>query len=92
MLHLHPAKHGKFIERLVKLEEKRKRNFLKKNFKKHLPVKNKFSTFAPALRNNSKQHKKEIHVRRHIELTAVLREISKQKNKSNGIGRFEENR
>jgi hypothetical protein len=57
-------------------EVKRKRNFLKKNFKKHLPVKNKFSTFAPALRN--KRNKKK-HVRRHIELTAVLKEISKQK-------------
>ena len=29
------------------------------------------------------------HVRRHIELTAVLTEMLKQKNKSNGIERFE---
>jgi len=33
--------------------------------------------------------KQEEHVPRHIELTAVLREILKQKNKSNGIERFE---
>jgi len=51
MLHLHPAKHGKFIDRLVGFRSEKKRNFLKKNFKKHLPVRNKFSTFAPALRN-----------------------------------------
>jgi len=34
---------------------------------------------------------KKKHVRRHIELTAVLREILKQKNKSKGIERFEKN-
>ena len=58
MLHLHPAKHGKFIERLVRFRRKRKVKFLKKNFKKHLPVRNKFSTFAPALRDkrNKKKH------------------------------------
>ena len=33
--------------------------------------------------------KKAEHVPRHIELTAVLREILKQKNKSNRIERFE---
>jgi hypothetical protein len=54
---LHPAKHGKFIERLVNKEVKEAKIFLKKNFKKHLPVINKFSTFAPALRN--KRNKKE---------------------------------
>jgi len=42
---------------LVKFRRKKEKKFSKKNFKKHLPVKNKFSTFAPALRNNSKQHK-----------------------------------
>jgi hypothetical protein len=41
----------KFIERLVDKEGKNGNKFSKKNFKKHLPVKNKFSTFAPALRN-----------------------------------------
>jgi hypothetical protein len=45
------------------------------------------STFAPALRD--KRNKKEIHVRRHIELTAVLTEMLGQKNKSNRIVRFE---
>jgi hypothetical protein len=69
---------------------KRNENFLKKNFKKHLPIPNKFSTFAPALRD--KRNKKKKHVRRHIELTAVLTEMLKQKNKSNGIERFEKNR
>ena len=47
-------------------------------------------TFAPALKH--KRNKKEIHVRRHIELTAVLTEMLEQKNKSNGIERFEKNR
>ena len=79
MLHLHPAKHGKFIDRLVRFKKKRKRNFSKKNFKKHLPVRNKFSTFAPALKH--KRNKIERHVRRHIELTAALTEMLGQKNK-----------
>jgi len=57
MLHLHPAKHGKFIERLVRFRRKRKVKFLKKNFKKHLPVINKFSTFAPALRDKRNKKK-----------------------------------
>ena len=52
-----------------------------------MPVRNKFSTFAPALQH--KRNKIEIHVRRHIELTAVLTEMLKQKNKSNRIERFE---
>ncbi|OXA87735.1 hypothetical protein B0A66_15840 [Flavobacterium hercynium] len=73
-------------EREVKEDEK----FLKKNFIFFLPFRNKFSTFAPALRD--KRNKKEIHVRRHIELTAVLTEMLKQKNKSNRIERFEKNR
>jgi hypothetical protein len=51
MLHLHPAKHGKFIDRLVRLRGEKGKKFSKKNFEKHLPVRNKFSTFAPALRN-----------------------------------------
>jgi hypothetical protein len=57
MLHLHPAKHGKFIDRLVRLEEKGNEKFSKKNFKKHLPVRNKFSTFAPALRDKRNKKK-----------------------------------
>jgi hypothetical protein len=51
MLHLHPAKHGKFIDRLVELRRKRGKEIFQKNFKKHLPVRNKFSTFAPALKH-----------------------------------------
>ena len=50
-------------------------------------------TFAPALRDTLRRvnqtKNKEEHVPRHIELTAVLREILKQKNKSNRIERFE---
>ena len=58
MLHLHPAKRGKFIERLAGFRSgKGKEIFLKKNFKKHLPVRNKFSTFAPALRYKRKKKK-----------------------------------
>ena len=76
---MHPANNGKFIDRLVRFRRKRNENFLKKNFKKHLPVRNKFSTFAPALQH--KRNKIERHVRRHIELTAVLTEMLEQKNK-----------
>ena len=61
----------------------------------------KSSTFAPASRNTLTSVKQELeteinsvkkqeeYVPRHIELTAVLREILKQKNKSNRIERFE---
>ena len=61
----------------------------------------KSSTFAPASRNTltsvkqefeteiNSVEKQEEYVPRHIELTAVLREILKQKNKSNRIERFE---
>ena len=87
---MHPAKQGKFIDRLVNKRRKRERKIFQKNFKKHLPVRNKFSTFAPALRHT--RNKIERHVRRHIELTAVLTEMLEQKNKSNGIERFEKNR
>jgi hypothetical protein len=59
-------------------EEIETKNF-QKNFKKHLPVRNKFSTFAPALKH--KRNKIERHVRRHIELTAALTEMLGQKNK-----------
>ena len=54
MLHLHPAKHGKLIERLEGKRRKTEKKFSKKNFKIFLPVRNKFSTFAPALRNKRK--------------------------------------
>jgi hypothetical protein len=58
-----------------------------------LPVKKTSYTFAPASRNTltsaNEGKNKEEHVPRHIELTAVLREILRQKNKSNRIERFE---
>ena len=79
MLHLHPAKQRKFIERLVRFKKKKETKNFPKKLQKHLPVRNKFSTCAPALRNT--RNKKEIHVRRHIELTAALTEMLGQKNK-----------
>ncbi|MFV5685132.1 hypothetical protein ACM55I_06775, partial [Flavobacterium sp. GB2R13] len=58
-----------------------------------MPVKKRSCTFAPALRNTltsvDETKKQAEHVPRHIELTAVLKEISRQKNKSNRIERFE---
>jgi len=48
---LHPAKHGKLIERLVRKRREDEKKFSKKNFNFFLPERNKFSTFAPALRN-----------------------------------------
>ena len=51
MLHLHPAKQAKFLDKLIrKREEKENKNFLK-NFKNFLPVKKRSCTFAPALRD-----------------------------------------
>lgn len=62
-----------------------------------MPVKKRSCTFAPALRDTiptlrdelNKTEKQEEHVPRHIELTAVLREILRQRIKSNRIERFE---
>ena len=58
-----------------------------------MPVEKRSCTFAPASRNTltsvERDEKQEEHVPRHIELTAVLREILEQKNKSNRIERFE---
>ena len=58
-----------------------------------MPVEKRSYTFAPASRNTltsvKRKEKQEEHVPRHIELTAVLREILGQKNKSNRIERFE---
>ena len=58
-----------------------------------MPVNKRSCTFAPALRDTlisvNQARNKEEHVPRHIELTAVLREILRQKNKSNRIERFE---
>ena len=53
-----PQNIGKFIDRLVNKKRKKESKFSKKNFKKHLPVRNKFFTFAPALRDkrNKKKH------------------------------------
>ena len=79
-----------FIEKLAGKIRNWDEKILKKNFKFFLQVYKRSFSFAPALRN--KRRIKEIHVRRHIELTAVLIERLGQKNKSNRIVRFEKNR
>jgi hypothetical protein len=90
---LHPAKHAMIFEILLRKREEIEIKFSRKNFKKFLPVRNRSCSFAPASRDTRcelKEAKNKIrHVPRHIELTAVLREILKQKNKSNRIERFE---
>ena len=78
MLHLHPAKHGKFIDRLVRKWEENENKIFQKNFKIYLPVKIIFLLLHP-LWETSETKKK--HVRRHIELTAALTEMLEQKNK-----------
>ena len=79
-------------KRRFRRKKKETKNF-QKNFPKHLRDKKRSCTFAPALRETlnalNKGKKQEEHVLRHIELTAVLREILRQKNKSNRIERFE---
>ena len=57
MLHLQPLNEQRSLKDWIRKEEKRKRNFLKKNFIKSLPDKKKLSTFAPANRKTSKQKK-----------------------------------
>ncbi|MGO4906398.1 hypothetical protein, partial [Flavobacterium sp. W20_MBD1_R3] len=74
---------------MIRKAKKRDRNYLKKNFKFFLSVKKKVVLLHP-LRETLKQElkgvkKREEYVPRHIELTAVLREILRQKNKSNRI-------
>ena len=90
---MHPAKRATFLEILLRKREEIEIKFSKKNFKKFLPVTIRSCSFAPASRDTRCELKevenKIRHVPRHIELTAVLREISKQKNKSNRIDRFE---
>jgi len=39
MLHLHPAKRGKFIEKLERLIRKKQKIYFQKNFPKSLPDK-----------------------------------------------------
>jgi len=87
VLHLHPAKRATFLEKLTRKLRRRRKIYFSKNFTKSLPVKKDFVTFAPANRKTSTEVKTTIyrvslkkvrHVPRHIELTAVLREILKQ--------------
>ena len=61
--------------------------FFKKYLKK-LVIKKRIYTFAPAQRD--KRYKEEEYVPRHIELTAVLEEILKQKKESKRVERFEQ--
>jgi hypothetical protein len=53
-----PQNTGSSLKDWREKEGKRKVNFLKKNFKKLLPFRNKFSTFAPALRYRRDNKKK----------------------------------
>ena len=84
---MHPAKHGKFVDKLIEKREKGDEKKVSKFFKFFLQETKRISSFAPALKH--KRRRKEIHVRRHIELTAVLAEMLEQKNKSNRIVRFD---
>jgi hypothetical protein len=81
---LHPAKLAKFIEILIRKREESERLIFQKNFKIFLPVKKKLLLLHP-LWETTKSEKQKEHVPRHIELTAVSKEISRQKNKSNRI-------
>jgi hypothetical protein len=90
---LHPAKRATIIEILLRKGEENENKNFQKNFKKFLPVRKRSCSFAPASRDtqcglNETKNKKN-NVPRHIELTAVLAEMLKQKNKSNRIERFE---
>ncbi len=76
MLHLHPAKSAMFFEKLTRKLRRKKKYFSKKLFKSLASLKRNV-TFAPAKRERG-DNKKEEHVPRHIELTAVLRAILKQ--------------
>ena len=59
-----------------------------KKYLKKLVIKKRIYTFAPAQRD--KRQNKEEYVPRHIELTAVLEEILKQKKESKRVERFEQ--
>ena len=77
MLPLHPAKRATFLEKLTRIERRKKKKYFSKKLFKTLARTKRIATFAPAKRKNG-ETKKEEHVPRHIELTAVLREILKQ--------------
>ena len=61
----------------------------KKKFQIFLPVKKELLLLHPLWETTKGGKNKEEYVPRHIELTAVLTEMLKQKNKSNRIERFE---
>jgi len=76
VLHLHPAKIATFLEKLTRIERRKRKIYFSKNFKKSLPDKKEVVLLHPLNERIAKQKKE--HVPRHIELTAVLREILKQ--------------
>ena len=76
MLHLHPAKRATFLEKLDRILRRKEKKFFKKNFTKSLPDKKELLLLHPLTERLAR--KKIRHVPRHIELTAVLREILKQ--------------
>ena len=74
---MHPAKSALFLEKLTRIKKRsRKINFSKKLFKT-LAREKRIVTFAPANREVDALKRQE-HVPRHIELTAVPKEISEQ--------------
>ena len=71
-------------------------NEAKKKFQKFLNFscekQKEYLVLHPLWETNQGKWNKKYYVRRHIELTAVLTEMLEQKNKSNGIDRFDKNR
>jgi hypothetical protein len=96
---LSDLKGSKFLDRLskwwrwIKAIRKKKKKSFQKTFKKHLRdwkevvLCTRFERHADTV--SQTRRKQEEHVPRHIELTAVLREILRQRIESNRIERFE---
>jgi hypothetical protein len=82
-----PLNNGKFLERLIRKKKNGNEKFLKKTSQISCQLEKLFY-FCTRFEKQAKRIKEE-HVPRHIELTAVLREILKQIIKSNRIDRFE---
>jgi hypothetical protein len=77
MLHLHPAKRATFLEKLViRIRKEGEKLFFKKTFQNACQIKKTLLLLHPLIERLAR--KKSRHVHRHIELTAVLREILKQ--------------
>ena len=77
MLHLHPAKRATFLERLTRISKRKEKIFFKKTFQKACQKQKTLLLLHPLTERLAK--KKIRHVPRHIELTAVPKEISEHK-------------